>query len=299
MNNSFVDISYDLHEGSKSNYQKKDINLFFSEKTADRWRSERAYNFLAPILNNNNQSNWLTIGDGRYGFDAYSLKKINKNISVTSSNIFEDTLELSFKKGFITKFRKENAESLTCTDASYDYVFCKEAFHHFPRPYKALYEMLRVAKKAAILIEPLDVYSDQNFMDHIFVGLRALFKKIRGHQYGFDVYEEEGNYAFGLSLREMKKIALAMNLPAIACFKFNDCFIKSNDFGSEQKKLNRVKLGIFIKNMLSQLGVFKHILSTVIIFKEEPSQSEIMGLDSLGYKVEMLPRNPYASTTYR
>ncbi|MCX7986598.1 MAG: class I SAM-dependent methyltransferase, partial [Bacteroidales bacterium] len=55
------------------------------------------------------------------------------------------------------KYRKENAEQLSVPDNSYDYVSCREALHHFPRPYLALYEMLRVSKKGIIIIEPIDI----------------------------------------------------------------------------------------------------------------------------------------------
>ncbi|WP_158308790.1 methyltransferase domain-containing protein [Desulfocurvibacter africanus] len=76
---------------------------------------------------------------------------------------------------FIPEYSVENAEKLSFANGSYDYLLCKEAFHHFPRPMIALYEMLRVARKGIVLIEPNDN--------------------------GADGFEECGNYVYSLSRR--------------------------------------------------------------------------------------------------
>lgn len=39
-------------------------------------------------------------------------------------------------------------------DDAFDYVLCKDSYHHMPRPMIALYQMLRVARRAVVLIEP-------------------------------------------------------------------------------------------------------------------------------------------------
>lgn len=72
------------------------------------------------------------------------------------TDISEYLLAEARRRGLITKYALENAERLSFADQSFDYVFCKESFHHFPRPYQALYEMLRVAREAVLLIEPND-----------------------------------------------------------------------------------------------------------------------------------------------
>lgn len=55
-----------------------------------------------------------------------------------------------------SNYSVENAESLSFRDNEFEVAFCKEAYHHFPRPFLALYEMLRVASKAVVLAEPND-----------------------------------------------------------------------------------------------------------------------------------------------
>jgi SAM-dependent methyltransferase len=51
-------------------------------------------------------------------------------------------------------FEYANAERLPFESASFDLVFCKESLHHLARPVLGMYELLRVCRRAAIVIEP-------------------------------------------------------------------------------------------------------------------------------------------------
>lgn len=53
-------------------------------------------------------------------------------------------------------YRIENSERLSLDSRSFDFVFCKESLHHLARPVLGLYEMLRVCRRAALIIEPYD-----------------------------------------------------------------------------------------------------------------------------------------------
>ncbi len=55
-------------------------------------------------------------------------------------------------------YQRQNIEKLSLVSKSYDFVFCKEALHHLPRPVLGLYEMLRVCKQAVIIIEPYETF---------------------------------------------------------------------------------------------------------------------------------------------
>jgi SAM-dependent methyltransferase len=50
-------------------------------------------------------------------------------------------------------YRKENCENLNLPSRSFDLVFCKAGLHHLARPVQGFYEMLRVCKKAVIIVE--------------------------------------------------------------------------------------------------------------------------------------------------
>jgi SAM-dependent methyltransferase len=49
-----------------------------------------------------------------------------------------------------------NGEALPYARQSFDLVLCKESLHHLARPVLGLYEMLRVCRQRAVLIEPWD-----------------------------------------------------------------------------------------------------------------------------------------------
>lgn len=126
---------------------------WFNENTTDFWRHQRMYETIRPLADYYAGSPWLTVGDGRFGLDAIRLKKIFPLKHIFPTDIGENMLRISKEKGYIYAYGIENAEQLSFADSSYDIVFCKDAFHHFPRPYLALYEMLRVSKKAVVMIE--------------------------------------------------------------------------------------------------------------------------------------------------
>jgi SAM-dependent methyltransferase len=54
------------------------------------------------------------------------------------------------------RYRIENSEHLSLDSRSFDFVLCKESLHHLARPVLGLYEMLRVCRRAALIIEPYD-----------------------------------------------------------------------------------------------------------------------------------------------
>jgi len=53
-------------------------------------------------------------------------------------------------------YKQQNCECLEYESRSFDLVFCKEGLHHLSRPVLGLYEMLRVCRKAVVIIEPFD-----------------------------------------------------------------------------------------------------------------------------------------------
>ncbi|MBO0348026.1 class I SAM-dependent methyltransferase [Phormidium pseudopriestleyi FRX01] len=74
--------------------------------------------------------------------------------SVTVSDISENALQVCKVRDPRLKTQVLNGEKLEVADGSYDLVLVQDGLHHLPRPVLGLTEMLRVAKKAAIVIEP-------------------------------------------------------------------------------------------------------------------------------------------------
>ena len=153
---SFLHFSYERHFEYDKTPDLEKLETWKRFDTIDAWRHKRMYDSVLPLISAYPLSKWLTIGDGRYGTDAnYLLRNNVQNVLATSIN--NTLLKKSKEEGFITEYKVENAESLSFDDNSFDFVFCKESYHHFPRPMIAFYEMLRVAGTAVIIIEPNDV----------------------------------------------------------------------------------------------------------------------------------------------
>jgi ubiquinone/menaquinone biosynthesis C-methylase UbiE len=260
--------------------------------TVDAWRHRRMYCALDPLLEEESSS-WLTIGDGRYGKDSRYISEKGGNVLAT--DIDDSLLKEAKDIGFIAKFSKENAESLSFGDATFDYVFCKESYHHFPRPMLALYEMLRVASKGVVLIEPNDQFFSYSVFRNISVQmidrlLSLLHKGIFRHS-----FEEFGNYVYTISRRELEKAALGMNYRYLAFKGLNDSYLHGAEFekASENGRiLRKIKAKIFLLDLLVRFRLVDYGMMVAILFKEAPSESLWKQLEHNGYDLIELPENP-------
>jgi ubiquinone/menaquinone biosynthesis C-methylase UbiE len=266
------------------------IESWFRKDTANFWRHERMYEAV-DFLKSERDGKWLTVGDGRFGLDAVQLRQ--KGIpNVLPTDISETLLRKSKEQGLIERFAIENAESLSFSDGEFDYVFCKESYHHFPRPALALYEMLRVAKRGIVLIEPND--PNQIFLRKIKHLVKILVKGKSHVDAGY--YEETGNYIYSISRREMEKVALGMNLPFVVIKGLNDHYIDGCEFHSASWKspvYRRIRVKCALKNLFSRTFLYDYNLLMVVLFKQPPSDAILSQFRHGGWSVVELPRNPY------
>ncbi len=291
-NTDFKQQSYTAHEQHYKSNQKV-FRRLENKGSIDFWRHERMYKTLTPFLSDKNDK-WLTVGDG-IGTDANWLQ--DQQVKVIASDISDFILKQAKDQGYIQEFSKENAEHISFDDNSFAYTFCKEAYHHFPRPYLALYEMIRVSSKAVILIEPEDIGIQmpiivllKNILDRF---SPSLINKVWKNRFSF---EEVGNYVYKISERELEKVAMGINLPCIAFKGINDYYTTKLDLSeptSNTKILKKVKSKIRFKNFLCRLGLIPYQLKTCVIFKEEPSQQVKSSMRDMGYKIVEMAKNPY------
>jgi len=276
--------------GGESETQAK---TWLEKDTVDAWRHLRMYGNLDPLLNAEH-SKWLTIGDGRYGNDANYI--LSKGCDALATDISDILLKEAKEYGYITQYKKENSESLSFNDSEFDYVFCKEAYHHFPRPMLALYEMLRVAEKGVILIEPNDRYINNSVTDVFFRNFINLIKKLLGIKASRHDFEDSGNYVFRISRREIEKVSLGLNYEVVAFIGINDAYIKGVEFEKLSDKgplLKKIRAIIFIRDLLCKLRLIDYGLLASIIFKQEPSEDLLLTLKKAGFEIIRLPQNPY------
>lgn len=268
------------------------------DDTFDRWRHDRMYSLLLPFIEGAQEASWLTVGDGRYGTDANALLKMGAK-NVHCSDISDTLLSMGAAEGFINQFSVQNAESLTFSDNNFDYVLCKEAYHHLPRPHIALHEMFRVARKAVILIEPRDNHIDKGNLNWILNLMKVMLR--RGGNSDSYAFEPVGNFVFSLSERECEKILLGMNYRFVAFHGLNDVYEPGVEFiklsthnKTEKRRIAKLKAELLLLNFLTRVGLRKSGLMLSVLFKGEPDRGLLLNLKRYGWKVKELPRNPYA-----
>jgi SAM-dependent methyltransferase len=245
----FTETSYSRHAQGYANdlvnpERKKIAASWFDLSTANSWRFERIYK-IAGYLGGLPGEKWLTVGDGRFGLDAIRLKAHGAS-EVLATDLDESLLRKAQQDGHLERYQVENAERLSFPDSSFDAVFCKESYHHFPRPAIALYEMLRVAKRGVILAEPNDRERSP---------LRLLMRLL-GSKVPAETYEEDGNYVYSISEREITKVALGLNLPQVAFKRFNDAYLPGLEFAPLDSAAGRnMRRKIAIRDTLCLLGL--------------------------------------------
>jgi ubiquinone/menaquinone biosynthesis C-methylase UbiE len=274
-----------------------------NEDTVDYWRHKRMHDTLLPILNNYKDAKWLTVGDGKYGTDAHYILKYTPNVLPT--DIAEDCLKMAKETGFIPDYKIENAEQMSFKDNEFDFALVKEAYHHFPRPSIAVYEMLRVAKKGIVLIEPNDpnVQSPQKFyfkkaLFWFLQGVKNSLKKAINKEpfYELGGYETVGNFVYTISEREIEKIALALNYDMVAFKGLNDDYIEGveNELIKDNGPLfQKIKKTIELEDRKVKNGKRVYSILTAIIFKEMPSDECINDMKKEGFDIRKLMKNPY------
>ena len=256
----------------------------------------RVYDVFHSLLKES--CSWLTIGDFT-GVEAMYLTEQGQK--AMASDISDVYIKEAHRLKLIDAYDRINVEQIEYGEDAFDYVLCKESFHHFPRAYLGLYEMIRVAKKGVVLIEPTDAFCKmsslvflKNFCD---LFNPNLINKLWKNRYSWEVV---GNYVFKLSEREVEKAAMGMGLPCIA-FKGVNIRLKPipESWGDQKKipidkRLER-KLDRYIarRDLLCKLGIIPHNNLCAIIFKEKPSAELLEDLRRDHFQVIELPPNPY------
>lgn len=276
---------------SKVNYYRS--NKSYGSQTVSAWLQQIFFNCLDPLLKETSQS-WLTVGDA-YGYDAQYLQ--SKGSHAVATDLNTDFLSIAKEEGIVTEYTAENAEKLSFGDHTFDYVLCKESYHHFPRPYAALYEMIRVAKKGIVIIEPQDPISKMPLLlmlSNLLLKKPPLLNKIWKNRFS---YEPVGNFVYKVSEREFEKFAAALNLPYVAFKKINPNFhykgAERTDANPKNKTFKAIKLKKQVLDILVRLKIIPGQVLSAIIFKEKPEDPVWQQLQEDGYHIVAIPKNPY------
>lgn len=209
---NFHQTSKELHK----EYRKEFWAGAFDPSHPDTMRHYELLRSSDGLLDHTNPSSILSVGDN-LARDAGYFKKRFPNAHCIASDLYADGIIEAASRGYVDSVISADIEKLPFEDSEIDCVIAKEAFHHWPRPMLGLYEMLRVAMKAVVLIEPYDVVRS---MPNAF---------LEPHNFT-DRYEEVGNYVYQISLREIFKSAWSLYYPAVAAVGFNDPYCPDQTF---------------------------------------------------------------------
>ena len=293
---AFQSLSYQANE---NHYHRsipaegEDISVHYNPGMLECWRSYRLLSCLDPLLTEMRAAKWVTIGDGKWGKEAFYIQAAG--VDVVATDIDVSLLESAKKRGFIREYRKENAEKLSFADNSFDFILCKESLHHFPRPMLALYEMLRVARVGVVLIEPRDKEIPTNLM---FSGIREYQNKMNaltGHK--DPQFEPCGNFIYGFSERELEKVALGIGLHTIAFRGLNDYYFDapgSDLIADKSEKVIRTIREIELADALCENGVREpDYIASVIFCTDQIPKNLTAAMVKNKWQIKDLPRNPY------
>lgn len=129
---------------------KEAKNYFLAHKNRHKKRGS-SYDLVArDILKHvkNKKGEVLDVGCG-YGALMEQLYIYNKKFNLTGIDISKAMIKIANQYSNLSnsRFRVMPADKITFNDGKFDVVICKDTFHHFDNPVKALKEMFRVTKK--------------------------------------------------------------------------------------------------------------------------------------------------------
>jgi len=219
------------------------------------------------------QSKILNLMDGKGGCEGHFFNSLGHKSC--SADISIEALKAAKDIGFIDEYSKQDAEELSFENESFDYVVVKESLHHLPRPYMAIYEMLRVCKEGIYIVEPQD----------------------NSYSIGDEPYESCGNFKFAFSIKELIKSFIALGYTNI-CYRnlFEIEFIINENggyVGGEEFKKTEPHIRNLIKQFHDRHSTNIGQFVCVFCFKNKPPQEHINKLKSAGWTFPLIKGNPH------
>lgn len=260
-------------------------------QSLDARRHWRMYELARPLVEADPAGAWLTIGDS--GGDAAALRAMGAE-RVTASCIGTAQLNRLAAQGFLdgVAIAQVNAERIGPLEVAVDYLLCKEAYHHFPRAPIAFYNFLELARRAVVLIEPLDM--GRRYPLEI---VRTLAKRwIRGDPPAHLLFEDWGNFIFRLSLAEVDRMLTALQVERYFVALHNDFYhpwLSPRPTGDRLADLVE-RLGVACQDLAAGIGLMAYGKVAVVIPTAELPEAAVDGLLAKGFRERRPARNPYA-----
>lgn len=265
-------------------------------ESLDARRHWRMYDLARPLVAADPEAAWLTIGDS--GGDAAALRAMGAR-RVTASCIGTAHLHRLAAQGFLdgVAIAQVNAERIGPLAVAVDYLLCKEAYHHFPRAPIAFYNFLELARRAVVLIEPLDT-GRRYPLEFV----RTLAKRwIRGDPPEHLLFEGWGNFIFRLSLAEVNRMLTALQVERYFVAMHNDFYHPRLSPRRTDDRLADLieRAGVACQDLAAALGLMAYGKVAMVIPTGGLPEAAMAGLLAKGFRERRLARNPYARPDQR
>jgi ubiquinone/menaquinone biosynthesis C-methylase UbiE len=240
------------YEGIYSPEQISSFDFHITSDPLTRYLRDRRLIKSLEVLKkyNNDILNWnILISCGGVGGEGIFFKKKGFK-SVTVSDISDNSLKICnlFDPEISTIML--NGESLDIPDNSYDLVVVQDGLHHLPRPVSGFTEMLRVAKKGIVVIEPYD-----SFIGNL-IGTE------------WEVQGDAVNYVFRWNKRMVTQTVKSMMLKdykLIKVLRFWDHSLAVSKIVNKLPKSLQYKAAKIIYGLLKPFDIFGNMMVSVVL----------------------------------
>ncbi len=239
---------------------KAEHHHIYKQPTIQEWRSDRLHEPLLTCFKNARNLPCLVIGDDTW-FREHDFQKLIRTPPE------------------ITKRKHGYPETIAMADNSVDYVYTDQTISQLKHPFIALHEMIRVARRAIIVVTRQDPYIDQPI--------------VSGSHIAY--YDDGGNYVFMISNREMAKFALSLHLPAFAFKGIFDFGELTENLPENMQGINGYKQKTLALEKLCERNEQKYNYLMAVLFKSLPASEELQSFDTQ-WTVTVNPRVTKSAT---
>lgn len=216
--------------------------------------------------------NVLVVGGSRQDVE-FLLRAGFKDI--TLSNLASELEDETYANlGVKVKLLAIDAEQVGLLDGSFDCVFVHEVLHHCRSPHRALCEMLRVARKHVVLLEPNDslfmrvlTWTGFSFPHEIFAVV------YHGYEAGGVRHSCIPNFIYRWSPHEVRKAVssyLAEYLFTVHAYPYWDFNVDEEDLSMRgETKIHMITAIMGAKTFIAVLRAFQIVLNRIPVLRQQ------------------------------
>lgn len=251
-------------------FAKHPVKTAGSEKRRDQFRAVLKQHLKPSKIDTNEKL--LVIGGSWQDADVLLCAGFK---NVTLSN-FRPEIEECAPAGLRDKVRllAIDAEQIDLQDGSFDFVFAHEVLHHCRSPHRALCEMLRVASKHVVLLEPNDSFAMRALTWAGFSFPYEIFSVVY-HEYNAGGVRDScvPNFIYRWNKNELRKTVssyLAEYKFVVHAYPYWDFNVDESELsGRKETRIDRITSIIGVTTFLALLRIAQSVLNLIPILRRQ------------------------------